>query len=81
MSKENYYNGTRYYKCRSCGLIFTETFIIDKRCFESATRDISNPSVGLHKKCIPAISEPLKEKLYYGIGDFIGFGVKDFESE
>jgi rubredoxin len=80
MGRERYYDGTRYYRCRSCGLVFTEKFTIDKVSFEPQVRDMGPPNTVRHKKCsgIPWHSH---DDIFYGIGDLIGIGVKDFEEE
>lgn len=82
MNKENYYKGTRYFKCRSCGLMFKESFIIDKDTFAMELNQVKTPSVSIHKRCINAFHpkgfHPNGER-YYGIGELIGIGVIDFE--
>ena len=77
MGREKYYDGTCYYQCRSCGLIFTEKFTVHKDCFESQVRDIGQPNVGKHKRCVNMRGN----EIYYGIGDLIGIGVKDYYEE
>ena len=81
MGREKYYDGTRYYKCRSCGLVFTEKFTIDKVSFEPQVRDMGPPNVGKHKRCSGMSFYHMSDNndIYYGIGDLIGIGVKDFE--
>ena len=81
MGREKYYDGTRYYKCRSCGFVFTEKFTVHKDCFESQVRDLGQPIVGKHKKCIGVPLHHMSDDIYYGIGDLIGIGVNDFEEE
>lgn len=77
MGRERYYDGTRYYRCRSCGLVFTEKFTIDKVDFEPQVRDMGPPNVGKHKRCL---GMPFGgDDIFYGIGDLIGIGVRDFE--
>lgn len=79
MGKERYYDGTRYYRCRSCGLVFTEKFTIDKVSFEPQIRDMGPPNVGKHKRCL---GMPFGgDDIFYGIGDLIGIGVRDFEED
>ena len=83
MGREKYYDGTRYYKCRSCGLVFTERFTIDKVSFEPQVRDMGQPNVSIHKICCGMSFYHMSDNndIYYGIGDLIGIGVKDFEEE
>jgi len=77
MGREKYYDGTRYYKCRTCGLVFTEKFTIYKVDFEPQVRDMGPPNVSKHKRCLGL---PISgDDIFYGIGDLIGIGVKDFE--
>jgi len=77
MGRERYYDGTRYYKCRTCGLVFTEKFTIDKVDFEPQVRDMGPPNVSKHRRCLGL---PISgDDIFYGIGDLIGIGVKDFE--
>lgn len=79
MGRERYYDGTRYYRCRSCGLVFTEKFTIDKIGFEPQVRDMGPPNVGKHKRCL---GMPFSgDDIYYGIGDLIGIGARDFEEK
>lgn len=79
MGREKYYDGTRYYRCRSCGLVFTEKFTIDKVSFEPQIRDMGPPNVGKHKRCL---GMPFGgDDIFYGIGDLIGIGVRDFEED
>lgn len=79
MGKERYYDGTRYYRCRSCGFVFTEKFTIDKVSFEPQIRDMGPPNVGKHKRCL---GMPFGgDDIFYGIGDLIGIGVRDFEED
>lgn len=79
MGREKYYDGTRYYRCRSCGLVFTEKFTIDKVSFEPQVRDMGPPNVGKHKRCL---GMPFGgDDIFYGIGDLIGIGVRDFEED
>lgn len=79
MGREKYYDGTRYYRCRSCGLVFTERFTIDKVSFEPQVRDMGPPNVGKHKRCLGVPLHSNGDDIFYGIGDLIGIGVKDFE--
>ena len=81
MGREKYYDGTRYYRCRSCGLVFTERFTIHKDCFESQVRDLGQPNVGKHKRCLGVPLHSNGDDIFYGIGDLIGIGVKDFKEE
>lgn len=81
MGRERYYDGTRYYRCRSCGLVFTEKFTIDKVSFEPQVRDIGLPNVGKHKRCSGPPWHSYGDGIFYGIGDLIGIGVKDFEED
>ena len=81
MGREKYYDGTRYYRCRSCGLVFTEIFTIHKDCFESQVRDLGQPNVGKHKRCLGVPLHSNGDDIFYGIGDLIGIGVKDFKEE
>lgn len=79
MGREKYYDGTRYYRCRSCGLVFTEKFTIDKVSFEPQIRDMGPPNVGKHKRCL---GMPFGgDDIFYGIGDLIGIGVRNFEED
>ncbi len=56
---------------------FTEKFTIDKVGFEPQVRDMGPPNVGKHKRCL---GMPLSgDDIFYGIGDLIGIGVRDFE--
>ena len=79
MDKKNYFDGTRHFKCKSCGMLFKESFIIDKRVFLSELNQIKTPSVSIHKRCINDFCA--NDEQYYGIGELIGVSVKDFEED
>lgn len=90
MNKEKYYNGTRYFKCKSCGMVFKESFTIDKSVFLMELNQVKTPSVSIHKRCLGGFYSKGKQyeriggsgsntKQYYGIGELIGISVEDFE--
>lgn len=79
MNKQNYYDGTRYFKCKSCGMLFKESFVIDKSTFATELSQVKTPSASIHKRCVNGFYANGEQ--YYGIGELIGIGVKDFEED
>ena len=79
MGREKYYDGTRYFKCKSCGMLFKESFVIDKSTFAMELNQVKTPSVSIHKRCVNGFCSNTEQ--YYGIGELIGISVKDFEED
>jgi hypothetical protein len=54
---------------------------IDKVSFEPQVRDMGTPNIGKHKRCMGVPWHSHGDDIFYGIGDLIGIGVKDFEED